>query len=369
MTRSGLGDVALAVPLTVVGIFGTVGADMRTDADRPIDAAGLALVVAAALVVVVRRRWPLVTLVAATMFTATYLAVGYTYGPILLSFVVAVYTVARHHPLGKAVPAALAAVALLLVHLFTNDNALPGFVGVIPASAWVTVPFAIGVTARLTQESMSHARTEAVRQRVDDERLRVAQEVHDIVGHGLAAIKMQADVALHVLPKKPEQAEAALNAISRTSTDALDELRATLAVVRPGDSEPTRSPRLGLDRLDDLNRRMSAAGVHVRRETTGTARELPAAVDLAGYRIVQESLTNVLRHSEAKVATVRIRYETDAVVITISNAAVAITNRSDGIGIPGMRKRLIALGGDFAAGPTSDGQFEVRASIPTGDPT
>ncbi len=238
MTRVNLGDIALSLALTVVGVFGTVGADSRTDVDRPIDAAGLALVAATAIVLVVRRQWPLFTLAAATIFTATYLAVGYTYGPILLAFIVAVYTVARHRPLSTAVPASLGALALLMVHLFTNDHALPGFVGVIPASAWVAVPFAIGVTVRVTQESIAQARTETVRQRVDDERLRVAQEVHDIVGHGLAAIKMQADVALHVLPNKPEQAEAALNAISRTSTEALEELRSTLAVVRPGDSEP-----------------------------------------------------------------------------------------------------------------------------------
>jgi signal transduction histidine kinase len=178
---------------------------------------------------------------------------------------------------------------------------------------------------------------------------------------------MQADVALHVLPKKPEQAEAALNAISRTSTDALDELRATLAVVQPGDSAPSRSPMPGLDRLDDLSRRMSAAGVQVRRETTGTPRELPLAVDLAAYRVVQESLTNVLRHSEAKVAAVRVRYETGAVVISVSNSGSVVTTPSDGIGIPGMRKRVVALGGDFAAGPMPDGQFEVRASFPTGE--
>ncbi len=113
---------------------------------------------------------------------------------------------------------------------------------------------------------------------------------------------------------------------------------------------------------------MSEAGVHVHRETIGQSRELLPAVDLAGYRVVQESLTNVLRHSEAKVATVRIRYETDAVVIAISNpTTTTVAHRQDGIGIPGMRKRVVALGGDFAAGPTNDGQFKVSATIPTGE--
>ncbi len=125
------------------------------------------------------------------------------------------------------------------------------------------VPFAIGVTVRVSMDARARDQAELVRQHVDDERLRVAQEVHDVVGHGLAAIKMQADIALHVLARKPEQAEAALNAISRTSTEALDELRATLAVVRRTDADPALAPAPGLDRLDELRQRMSEAGVDV----------------------------------------------------------------------------------------------------------
>jgi signal transduction histidine kinase len=203
---------------------------------------------------------------------------------------------------------------------------------------------------------------------VYDERLRVAQEVHDVVGHGLAAIKMQADIALHLLPKKPDQAESALTAISRTSTEALDELRTTLAAVRWTESNAARSPVSGMDRLDDLRRRMSAAGLRVDVEITGSPRSLPAAVDLAGYRIVQESLTNVLRHGGEMVASVRIGYETDAVVIRISNPAAPVAAEStwgNGLGIPGMRTRVTALGGDFTAGTTPDGRFEVHAAIPT----
>lgn len=364
VTRSQAADALLTVAVAVIGIGGTLAADRFTEVDRPVDGLALALIVLAALVLAVRRRWPLVSLSAVALVSA-YLVIGYPYGPITLSLLVSVYSVARYLPLRTSAPASLAALVVLLTHLFTNDASLPGVLGVIPGSAWVVVPYAVGAMVRVQRESVVRSREESVRQRVYQERLRVAQEVHDVVGHGLAAIKMQADIALHVLAKKPEQAEVALTAISRTSATALEELRATLAVVRQEDD--TRSPAPGLDRLTELRCRMSEAGVEVRVETTGDARPLPAAVDLAGYRIVQESLTNVLRHSEAKVATVGIDYQTDALVITIANPVSGTwTENGDGLGIPGMRERVRALGGTFSAAPTPEGRFEVRADIPTG---
>ncbi|MGH3658268.1 MAG: sensor histidine kinase, partial [Micromonosporaceae bacterium] len=349
LSRSLIGDIVLSLVLTVIGLVGTTAANAFMSPDRPIDAAGYGLVIATGLVLSVRRRWPVVTLAVATLCASAYLVLGYTYGPILFSFFVAVYTVARHVPLARAWPPSAVALALLLTHIFTNSAALPGLQGLVPGSAWVVVPFAIGVTVRMSQEAVAQARAETVRQHVDEERLRVAQEVHDVVGHGLAAIKMQADVALHVLPKRPEQAEVALNAISRTSTAALDELRATLAVVRRTGTDAERTPAPGLERLDELRQRMSDAGVDVHLETSGERRAVPAAVELAGYRVVQESLTNVLRHGAEKVATVRIGYQTDAVTLAISNPVGAVRSRGGGLGIPGMRERVEALGGEFTA--------------------
>jgi signal transduction histidine kinase len=369
LSRSQVGDTVLALVLTAIGIVGTAGASLRMSPDRPIDAVGFGLVIVAGLSLVVRRRWPIVTLAVSALCAAAYLTLGYTYGPILFSFGIAVYTVARHLSFVRAVVPVAVALPVMLTHIFTNSAALPGLEGLVPGTAWVAVPFAIGMAVRLSRESAALARAEAVRQHVDEERLRVAQEVHDVVGHGLAAIKMQADVALHVLAKRPEQAEVALNAISRTSTAALDELRATLAVVRRTGSEAERNPVPGLERLDELRQRMSDAGVDVHLETAGEHRTLPAAVELAGYRVVQESLTNVLRHGTAKVATVRIGYETDAVTLAITNPAESVRGRDGGLGIPGMRERVEALGGEFTAGPTADGHFVVRASIPTGGTT
>lgn len=363
-SRPPLGDIALAIALMAIGVIGLPFTGDSSVVDRQVDAVAYLLVVLNALTPVYRRRWPLATLVASTVLTTTFLTLSYPYGPIFFPFLVAVYTAARYLWPQRSAPAAAGSLLLLLTHLFTNDAALPGLLGLIPATAWVVVPYALGVSRRLYVESLERERAEAVRQRVDDERLRVAQEVHDVVGHGLAAIKMQADLALHLLARKPEQAETSLTAISRTSSEALDELRATLAVVRR--TEPDiRAPAPGLDRLDDLRQRMGEAGVDVRLDTSGAPRDLSSAANLAGYRVLQESLTNVLKHSDAKVAEVRIGYETDTVVITVSNPAPPARDGQNGLGIPGMRERVSSLGGEFSAGRTPDGRFEVRAAIPT----
>jgi signal transduction histidine kinase len=364
VSRQQIGDIVLAAAMLVIGVIGTAAAG-RADplASRPVDVYAIALVAAAAGALATRRRWPLSTLVVVAALIATYLMAGYTYGPIYFPFFVAAYTAARHRPIAQAGPVALAALVLTLAHLLTYSGALWG---VAPAAAWVVVPFTLGVTIRVSREAAERERAALLRQRIDDERLRVAHDVHDIVGHGLAAIRMQADVALHVMEKKPEQAQVALEAISRTSGEALNELRATLGAIRDPDHEGGRAPEPGLGRLEALQQRMGDAGARIDVRTSGDPRTLPPEVDLAGYRVVQESLTNVLRHSAVKSAEVQIDYLADAVMITVSNPAPDAAPGRGGLGIAGMRQRVTALGGEFSAGPTPDRRFEVRASIPTG---
>jgi signal transduction histidine kinase len=360
--RLRLADTALAVAIAVLAVGVTAVSDAFSAEDRRVGALAIGLAAVAGLVLAVRRRYPLVTLAVVTVACTTYLLCGYPYGPILFTYFVAVYTVARHLPWSRSVPAAAVALVVLLTHLATNDAAFDGFLGVLPGSAWAIVPFALGLVVRLQREAVARERAEEVRRHAYDERLRVAQEVHDVVGHELAAIKMQADIALHLLADKPEQAETALVAISRTSTEALDEVRSTLAVVRREDD--SRVPAPSLARLEELRRRMAESGMRIDLTTTGSPRELPVAADLAGYRVVQESLTNVLRHGTGNAATVRISWEVDGVVITIANPSSAAQAGSGGLGIPGMRRRVTSLGGTFSAGPTADGRFEVRARIP-----
>ncbi|MFC7547626.1 sensor histidine kinase [Plantactinospora sp. GCM10030261] len=386
-------DLVLALGLMAFGLVATRFAGENQPGSTPLDTLGVALIVAATAALVVRRRWPLVTLGVDAVAVSTYLVLGYPYGPVLIAYVVAVYTVATRLPTRRAAVAGVVATVVLSAHVVAGMDA-PGWFGLLPASAWTVVPFALGVTVRLNREAVERNRAELARRHADEERLRIAQEVHDVVGHGLSAINMQAEIALHLLPKRPEQAESALEAISRTSREALDELRVTLAVVRRG---ADRQPAPGLGQLDQLRDRLAGAGLSVSVAVTGRPRDLPAAVDLAGYRVVQESLTNVLRHAGPATAAVRIGYGDREVTVEVTDQArrsptdqarrspadrsgspvtgppavraaapahSARTPTGAGHGLAGMRERVTALGGEFAAGPRPEGGFRVYARIP-----
>jgi signal transduction histidine kinase len=261
------------------------------------------------------------------------------------------------------VGAGVALVALAL-HVVVPPDGNPGLTGLLPSTAFVAVPFAVGVT----RASAARSRADRARKLADDERLRVAQEVHDVVGHGLAAIHMQAEIALHLLARKPEQAETALTAISRTSKSALDELKVTLAVLRHGED---RAPAPGVAQLPDLRDRLAHAGLPVRLSVSGEAAgtPVPVVVDLAAYRVVQESLTNVLRHAGTATAEVVVDRRPDALVVTVTDTGRGGTVTWGGTGLAGMRELVTALGGTFAAGPRTGGGFEVRASLPLGSPS
>ncbi|MEU5720545.1 sensor histidine kinase [Micromonospora sp. NPDC047738] len=371
--RSGWGDgvfdALVALVLVVFGLFGTAPAGLNQGMGT--GRATYPLVVVAALALAVRRRWPLATLAVVTAATTAYLVLGYPYGPILISFFVAVYTVAAYRPLRPAAVACGLALAVLLLHVFVGVRSL-GLLGLMPAAAWVVVPFAVGTTVRLGRESAARNRVDEARRLADAERLRVAREVHDVVGHGLAAIHMQAEIALHLLAKRPEQAEAALTAISRTSKEALDELRVTLTVVRRDEPVDERAPAPGLAQLPQLRERLAGAGVPVTVEVDGEPRALPVAVDLAAYRVVQEALTNVLRHAGPATAIVRLRYAPTEVTVEVTDTgrgAAAPPGRTAGYGLAGMRERVTALGGSFTAGPASTGGFRVYATLPVEEAT
>jgi signal transduction histidine kinase len=361
--RRYLPDGLLAVALLVLGLLGTAPAGRNQDIPS-VSGWAYALVIAAALAVAIRRAQPLVTLAVTTVAVSGYLLGGNPYGPILLSLAIAVYTVAAHRPLRVAAVAAAGALTLQAAAGLVEGGL--GWDSVAPQITWVTAPLAIGVTVRVSREQVLQNRRDDARRQADAERLRVAQEVHDVVGHGLAAIMMQADIALHVLPKQPEQAEAALIAISRTSRESLDELRATLGAVRRNDPDD-RAPTPGLARLDALVDRTRAVGVPVSVDITGPLTSLPAAVDLTAYRIVQESLTNVLRHAGAATAAVHVALAADNLTVSITDTGrggPVRPDREDGHGLAGMHERVSALGGSLTAGPRPEGGFAVTATLP-----
>jgi signal transduction histidine kinase len=364
-------DGLLVVGMAIFGVVGSIGAAGNQPDRRPLDAVAYALILLASAALLARRRHPVAVLAVTVATTVTYLAVGYPYGPIFLTMWVAVYTLGaaphRRPPVVFAVVAAGLVVIVATDIALTDRQALPGELPEIVA-VWAVqflAPLWLGWAVRVRRE---HA-TEAVRRRVDEERLRLAREVHDVVAHSIAVINFQAGVAVHVLDRRPEQALAALLAIKQASKEALQELRATLGVLRQlGEPGGSRAPLPGLAQLDVLVARAAEAGRQVEVTVEGERVELPLAVDLAVYRIVQEALTNVARHAGPARARVRLAFGAGEVVVEVTDdgRGVAASTPADagGHGITGMRERAVALGGELQAGSRPEGGFGVRARLP-----
>ncbi|HZD69864.1 MAG TPA: sensor histidine kinase [Actinomycetes bacterium] len=369
------GVVALAG--VIIG-FGSQQAAPFTGGTRALDPWAFALMAAAVIALAARRRWPLATLAVTVALSVAYLAAGYPVGPLFLAPAIAMYSLAVRWPVRRSLVAlAVSLLALLAGHtpayLDAGRSALLAQLadGAPWAAGWLGLPWAIGTLLRLGREQAGRDREEEARRRAYEERLRVARDVHDVVGHGLAVINMQAGVALHVLGKRPDQAQVALDAIKTTSKDALEELRATLTVFRrPDGSDAPRRPMPGLDQLESLTTEMTDSGLPVQLLVSGERTRLPGAVDLAAYRIVQESLTNALRHAGPATATVRVTYGPDTVDLEITDDGHGRGPRADGHGghgLAGMRERAAAVGGTLEAGARQGGGFRVHARLPSGE--
>ena len=238
-------------------------------------------------------------------------------------------------------------------------------------AAWLAVLLIAAEAVRMRQERRAAAEAASeldAKNRASEERLRMARELHDVIGHTISLINIQAGVGLDLMSTQPDQARAALAAVKTVSGQALGELRAVLAALREDGEDAPRGPAPGLGRLPELISRTSAAGLTVSTDIIGDPRRLPAAVDLAAYRIVQESLTNVARHVGPTSVSVRVAYGEHDLSIEVAddgrlsgNGACAYGN---GNGISGMRERAAALGGHLDAGPRPDRGFQVRAQLP-----
>lgn len=220
-----------------------------------------------------------------------------------------------------------------------------------------------GMLARSRRLAWRRARDEELRQSADAERLRIAREVHDLVGHSLSVITMQAGVALHVVNRRPEQAEEALRAIRRTGLEAMSELRSTLGVFR---GEQGTHPTAGVERLPALVADLRAAGQEVALRVDPVLGAVPPSVSHAVYRIVQESLTNVARHAPAAAAEVDVGREGDVLVVEVADSGppLAQSTPPPGHGIAGMTERARALGGTLEVAARLGGGVLVRARIP-----
>ena len=374
-------DALLAAGLAAFGVIGTVGAVDNQPTSRPPGVVGWGLLLVASATVALRRRRPLAVLAVTAAATAAWLAARHPYGPVFLPLCVAVYTAAAAVS-RRRFPALAGAVGMLLVALVAigvSDgrerlydevpNQLPRVL--LALGTLLGVPLWVGWAAGVRRERAAQER----RRSADEERLRVARELHDVVSHSIAMINFRAGVALHVIDRRPEEAKAALEAIRQGGAGAMQELRAALGVLRDPEGGPARAPAPGLGQLGELVEGVAGAGRAVDVVVEGDPGELPPAVDLAAYRVVQESLTNVVKHAGQAAATVRVAYRTEQVVVEVTDNGNGVESASGrrptdsdpqirGSGIAGMRERVAAAGGELEAGPRPGGGFRVTARLP-----
>ena len=364
-------QAALAVALVAFQIVGTFGAAHEQTDRADVDALAIALVVASAVPLLWRRRYPIAVLTVTHSIVLAYLLLDYPRGPIFLSPLIAFFSAVLQ---GRRVPAWVVLAAGFVTETFMpvilTDEPPPDAGELFLFVAWLLVITGAAELVRIRRErSRETARTreeEALR-RATEERLRIARELHDVLAHNISMINVQAGVALHLLDERPEQARPALTAIKQASKDALIELRSVLGVLRRvDDQDGSRDPAPTLARVDDLVSRAGATGLEVIKRVEGPARQLPAPVDVAAFRIVQEALTNVVRHAAATTATVAVTYGDEAVTVVVEDDGQGSATGSvgSGSGIVGMRERADSVGGTVEAGPREGGGFRVRARLP-----
>jgi len=368
-----------AAVLLVAGVIVAVGVALRGDpSTRPL---ALALGVAATAVLVLRRSAPTATLAISGTLVLALFAVDHAAGAIaVIAPAIALYSLALSHGGVRLVAAVVAAAAAVMVADVFLAGHNPHALTLQTAThvALIAVPVLAAEALRnrrsyvqLLVERLEHAertREEEAQRRAEQERVRIARELHDVVAHTLTTINVQAGVAAHLADREPSRAGSALAAIEAASRDALDELRAILGVLRVADgAEVPLEPAPGLDGVASLVGRFREAGGEIELEVAGEQPDrIPEAVQLAAFRIVQESLTNATRHAPGAAATVRLVYEKDRLCLGVENNSGQERNgngRGHGVGIAGMRERATALGGTLEAGPCPRG-FKVTAELP-----
>lgn len=379
-------DGALALAVLVAMIIGSFadpnGHNGPVFGTRTPAVSSLLLMTLGALALVRRRRNPLAVLAATGALTVVELVLVDPPAPVVMSAVIALYTVAARTDrpttwrVGLLTMSALTAAAMLFGSppWYSQEN-----LGVF---AWTGMAAAAGDAVRSRRafvdaireraERAERTREEEARRRVAEERLRIARDLHDVVAHHIALVNVQAGVAAHVMDKRPDQAKQALAHVREASRSALNELRATVGLLRQsGDPEAPTEPAPGLAVLGQLVETVRQAGLPVEVAcTTGDDPPLPSAVDLAAYRVIQEALTNVRKHAgpgaKAEVSVVRVGATAEVMVLDNGRGTSGGGGQpaGGGHGLLGMRERVTALGGTLTAGPRYGGGFRVHAILP-----
>lgn len=371
-------DGLLASAFLVLALVGHFVASGRSGVEyRDPDALSVLLTVAAAVPYYFRRHAPLAVLLISEAAVVVLTVRDYQTGATPTILLVGVYTVAAwSNARDRVIGVAAMAVGLTIVAI----SGIPGagaadvfFNFVLYAAAYL-----FGSTIRNRRlyseqveeraKALENERAEEAKRAVAEERLRIAQELHDVVAHSMGVIAVQAGVGAHVIDSDPGEARKSLNAISQTSRSTLAEIRRMLGVLRDDDSA-SYEPAPGLADLDRLVRDVRGAGLDVDVHEEGPSTELPPGVDFTAYRIVQEALTNVLKHAGRARASVVVGYEDGALRLEIVDDGRGVNGRAvpGGHGLMGMRERVGVYGGSFEAGPRTGGGFRVAVRIPYGE--
>ncbi|GGV27649.1 two-component sensor histidine kinase [Streptomyces longisporoflavus] len=362
---AGVTDWAIAAGVAVL-LLGTGLLGPHPDGGREL--LGSALLAAGGLVLAGRRRMPLVVLAVTGLCAVGHLAAGFEV--LAVSYLVAVYSAVRAGHRVAALAASVCLVAVLhLTALVFHDGSAREVVAQARSTleiAWLIAAFAAGEAVRQAErraDEAEHTREETARRRADEERLRIARELHDSLTHQISVIKVQSEVAVHVARRRGEQVPQALLAIQEAGREASRELRATLEALRDDDTAPPH----GLDHIPDLVKRFRTTGLETTLVIEGPLHAVPAAVGRTAYRIVQESLTNIARHAAATTASVLVDVRQETLTISVDDNGKAGTrpDPTPGLGLLGMRERVTALGGRLRTGPRSAGGFTVHAELPT----
>jgi signal transduction histidine kinase len=318
----------------------------------------------------VRRVWPRAAFLAIVVGVGGYLAAGAVFGLVFVAPALGVYAMATTLPPRRWVPLTVLLLPMIMAgywresYLALLDPSL--YASLVMGVALAVVPAMVALLRRSRRENEQAAREQDRRRYAYEERLRIARDVHDVVGHSLSVITMQAGVALHVLDRRPDQVAESLEAIRTTSREALAELRMTLGMFRDPEAGGPRAPVPGLARLEELVGALRKAGrtVTIERVPSQDQQPLPAAVDQAAFRIIQEGLTNVVRHAENAAATVRVVREPGRLVVEVADDGPATREPVAGNGIRGMGERARAVGGTLQISVRPGGGLLVRAVLP-----
>lgn len=369
----------IPVVVAAVQLAGTAGPRHRRGPDLhwvPLNWFGYVLLIAGPVALLLRTVYPYAVLLTVIAITMVYLAAGFRVGPVFASLIVAFLTAAVTGPRWRSYPLPLLgwAAVVWLIPLLRGEEPPPTVaIGAIAAWLIVLVAVAEGIRQRRAVIDARRQRKAAMAREAQSEqerqatqaRLSIARELHDVLAHSLSMINVQSSVALELLDQHPERAGPALAAIKDASRQAISDVHSLVDALRTEQGQPT-APTPGIADLDGLVGAARATGLTVTTAVRGEPRPVPAVIDVAAARIVQESLTNVVRHSTAEHATVTVTYGADTLAVAVDNDGHPLNSGppSGGSGIVGMRERARALGGDLSVHRHPGGGFSVRASLP-----